>query len=301
MQSVVSVNPFRCRMWALHDRLESEINEETCRTEIESFSRHGQLVPALGRALQGESDFDVELVYGARRLFVARHINRPLQVELRNLSDREAIILMDIENRQRKDVSPYERGLSYARWMRAGYFRSQDDIARALKVSSSQVSRLLKLARLPAVVVDAFGCSGDICEGWGVDLVTALDDPHRRQSVVHKARTISRSSPRPPARDVYRQMLAASTPGRRPKVSPHDEVIKDDNGMPLFRIRHQSSSIAVLLPLEKVSSRTLENIRTLVAGILQHGNVQVTVFADSKHMPDGRDAAHGRRHITYGM
>jgi ParB family transcriptional regulator, chromosome partitioning protein len=179
-KEIVFINPFRCRLWDLHDRIETHITEESCRAEIESISRHGQIVPALGRPLRGTPDYDVELICGARRLFVARHIKRDLAVELREISDREALILMDTENRQRTDISPYERGMSYARWLRSGHFQSQDDVARALKISAAQVSRLLKVARLPAVVVDAFADPTEIHESWGLDLMAALEDPERR-------------------------------------------------------------------------------------------------------------------------
>src|SRR5579862_9529454 len=123
--TIVLISPFRCRMWALHDRLESDITEESCKAEIGSFQRHGQLVPVLGRRLRNDAHHDVELIYGARRLFVARHLNMRLRVELRSLDDRAAIVAMDIENRQRTDISPYERGLSYARWLSQRHFPSQ--------------------------------------------------------------------------------------------------------------------------------------------------------------------------------
>src|ERR1051325_11559924 len=42
---IVRVNPFRCRMWPLLDRLGDYITEQSCRAEIESFARYGQLVP----------------------------------------------------------------------------------------------------------------------------------------------------------------------------------------------------------------------------------------------------------------
>jgi ParB family chromosome partitioning protein len=271
MTSIVCVSPFRCRMWALHDRLETHVTEETCREEIESIRRHGQLVPALGRALRGDPEHDVELIYGARRLFVARHLNRPLKVEIREISDRDAIIAMDIENRQRVDISAYERGMSYARWLRGGHFSSQEEIARALKVSPSQVSRLLKLAKLPTVVVAAFESAVDICEAWGLDLVDALDetDAERRHAITRKARVLGSVEPRPPAREVYRQLLSASQQGRRIKTAVHDEVVKDGNGRPLFRIRHQSNSLAVIVPLHTVSTRVLEELRKSISTILQ--------------------------------
>src|SRR5579871_4858114 len=130
-KKITSADPFRCRMWSLHDRLDEYVTEDACQAEIESFAKHGQLIPALGRPIRSDPDFDVEVICGARRLFVARHLNRPFLVEIRELSDRDALIAIDIENRHRRDVSPYERGLSYARWLRSGQFQSQEELAKA--------------------------------------------------------------------------------------------------------------------------------------------------------------------------
>ena len=270
MQPFTYVNPFRCQMWPLHDRIESYITEETCRAEIESFAKHGQLVPALGRPLRDDPDFDVELIYGARRLFVARHLNKPLAVEVREMSDREALIAMDIENRQRVDISPYERGISYASWLRSSHFRSQDDIARALKISSAKVSRLLKLARLPSVVVDAFRNPAEICETWGLDLMEALDEPQRRPAVLRKARELRAVKPRRCGREVYRLLM--SSPGLREKLKRRErtEVVKDLHGNPLFRLRQHTSAIAIVVPTSRMSARALEQIRVSVSRILQN-------------------------------
>jgi ParB/RepB/Spo0J family partition protein len=270
MKSVLAVNPFSCRMWDMHDRLESEVTEESCRAEIESFAKHGQLIPTLGRPLHRDPQHDVELIYGARRLFVARHLNVPLLVELRDMSDRDAIVAMDIENRQRTDISAYERGQSYARWLRAGHFRSQDDVARALRISASQVSRLLKLSQLPPVVLAAFGNSADICEGWGLDIIQALDDPTRRAGTIRAARAIIDMRQRPLACDVYRELISTAGRGRRIKPQAHDEVVKDDQGAPLFRIRQQRNSVAIVIPIHTVSTDLLDSIRAGVAKLLQN-------------------------------
>lgn len=269
MSSIVTVNPFRCRVWDLHVRLEGEINEHTCRAEIESFARNGQLMPALGRPVRDNPDWDIELIYGARRLFVARHINAPLQVELREMTDREAIVAMEIENHHRKEVSAYERGMSYARWLRSGHFESQEELARTLKVSAPQVSRLLKLARLPSVIVDAFGSAVVIREGWGLALLSALENEDSRPSILRTARAIRAVSPRPPAHDVYRRLLSSAAGGRKARCRGRDQVVAAHNGSPLFRIRQQSNSIALILPVERVSASHLKNIQMAVAAILQ--------------------------------
>lgn len=269
MPNIVSVNPFRCRMWDVHDRLEHLIVEDTCRVEINSFSKHGQLVAALGRPIGGDPDHDIEIICGARRLFVARHLNVPLLIELRDMTDREAVVAMDIENRQRQEVSPYERGLNFARCLRAGYFESQDDLARALKISQSQVSRLLSLARLPSVVVSAFPNPLEIRERWGPVLTTALDDARKREATIARARTLASVSPRPAAMEVYQKLVTASVAGRRIQIRPQDEVVTDVDGTPLFRIRAQKKEIALLLPRDQTSQNTLSAVRDAVREVLR--------------------------------
>jgi ParB family chromosome partitioning protein len=259
----------------LHDRLEEHITEESCRAEIQSIIRHGQLVPVLGRRLKSEPMHEVELIYGARRLFVARHLNLPLKVELRDMSDREAIVAMDIENRQRRDVSPYERGLSYVRWLREGHFQSQDDIAAALRVSASQVSRLLKIARLPPIVVSAFEDITQLCEGWGLEIAAALVDPAKRAQTLRAAREIAQVTPRPPAREVCRRLIAAPVVGRKPVAKRIPEVIYDEKGRPLFRVRHERRDIALLLPVDRVSALTLKEVCGILQTVLQRAPAPV--------------------------
>lgn len=288
---LIYVNPFRCRVWALHDRLEEHVTEETCRKEIESFLASGQRVPALGRAVKGDPEYDVELIYGARRLFVARHVNKPLLVEVRDISDREAIVVMDIENRQRADISPYERGLSYNRWLRAGYFASQEDIARELNISASQVSRLLKLARLPAVVVEAFRSPVEIREEWGLELVDALSDERTRRATIQRARAIATRSLRLTSSEVFRELLAASATGRKMRRKAHDEVILDERGLPLFRVRQQRSNVAILLPVKRVSASTMKVINRAISEVLasdyqKHLRPKETEVGLSESYPD---------------
>lgn len=269
MSSIVAVNPFRCRVWRLHDRLEGEITEASCKAEIESFSDHGQLIPVLARPVRGDPDYDFELIYGARRLFVARHLNHSLLVDVRELSDKEAIVAMDMENRLRKDISPYERGQSYARWLRTGQFESQEELARALSISASQVSRLLRLARLPAVIIDAFRSPTDIRENWGLDLMESLEDPNRRDATIRAARSLARYTPRLSGREVFRRLCSNSAPNPRTKAGAHDKVIIGEDGVPLFRIRYQNRSIALIVPTGRVSRETLERIEADIASILQ--------------------------------
>lgn len=272
MKTTILVDPFRCRLWSLHDRLEEHIDEDNCAREIESFQQHGQRVSVLGRPVCDDPDYDVEVICGGRRLFIARLLGMQLLVEMRDLTDKEAIISMHIENCLRKEVSPYERGLAYQRWLRSGSFKSQDEMAAALGVSASRVCRLLKLAKLPSVILAAFGTAVDIREGWGDKLTEVIEDPVRKEPVIRAARSIAASGAALSPREVYRQLLAAAAPtapgGRKASAIPHDKVVEGVGGEPLFRIRQQQDAIALLLPVDRMSARTLDAIQRAVARIL---------------------------------
>jgi len=129
------INPFKCRMWDMHDRLGESVDVKSCALLIESLQKHGQKLPVLGRIAAGGGECEYELIYGARRLFASQHLGIDLLVDVRDFDNRAALIEMDIENRVRADISPYERGRSYRRWLSAGYFRNQAEMAKALAVS----------------------------------------------------------------------------------------------------------------------------------------------------------------------
>jgi ParB family transcriptional regulator, chromosome partitioning protein len=270
MPKIISISPFRCRVSRQHPRLDEHITEESCEAELKSFEAHGQLVPALGRRLREKGDHDVEILCGARRLFVATYFNLPLLVELRQMSDRDALVAMDLDNRQRADVSPYERGLSYARWLAEGCFASQGDLAAALQISPSQVSRLLRLATLPTEVVTAFGGPAGVCEAWGVALAVVLDDASTRRAVVQRSQEIAAEASRRPAREIQNELYALAET-RKERGAVDRRVIKTADGTPLFEIKRQSDSILVFLPLPNLSAKALKAIEESLSRILQAG------------------------------
>jgi ParB family chromosome partitioning protein len=264
--SLISISPLRCRVWNLHPRLEEHLTEESCRDEIESFEKHGQQIAVLGRRLHSNPDYDVELIYGARRLFVARHLNVPLLVELRDVSDRDGIVAMEIENRQRADMTPYERGVACDRWLRDRYFQSQSDLASALQISPAQLSRLLKLARLPQPVLAAFRTPTEICEAWGDRLAALFTDSRTRNRLLDAAREIAAAQPRPEAAEVFRQLCAACKAPRNARTS--ERIVRDEGGDELFRVKQQRGVVVFSILRGLLSRELLHEIeRTLTCVI----------------------------------
>jgi len=271
MQRIVSVNPFRCRVWSEHERMAEQITEGTCGEEIRSFQRHGQQIAALGRPWRTDPEHDIEVICGARRLFVARHLNRELLIEIREMSDRDAVVALDLENRQRKDLSPYERGVSYQNWLRKGYFSSQEEIGRLLGISTAQVSRLVTLASLPSVIVEAFNGGFEMRETWGVALHKAWHDRRRQPELAQVARNLVAEQPRRPPAAIYERLLTSSGKSGRPRRAAGDEVIRNRVGNALYRIRYRGRSIFLVLPKNEVSESKLSEVKAAVTAVLQNG------------------------------
>jgi ParB family chromosome partitioning protein len=192
-----------------------------------------------------------------------------LKVEIRELTDQQALLAMDAENRLRSDLSPYERAVAYAGWLRGGQFNSQQELAKALGISPSQVSRLLQLARLPAVVVNAFSSPLEIREGWGGELMDKMEGG-KRDAVIRVARAIARSSRRPNAAAAYRQLMAAGAESNRRKLRERVEVVKDSDGHPLFRVKYHRSSISLVLPVDKMPESVIQDLCSILSARLQH-------------------------------
>lgn len=260
MAQLVRISPFKCRMWALHDRLADECDSAATRQLLESIRQHGQKQPVLGRRLTPNSDgAEIELIYGARRLAAARELGVELLIELRDIDDHSALIEMDIENRLREDISPYERGLSYRSWLTQGLFATQSDLAREIGVSEAQISRLLRFAELPATVVSAFDSHRDIKEDWAGNLARFCKLPEHRDGIHRRARKLAAMACKPSPDDVYNHLISDGHQVlARTRVK--DEVVKSRAGHPLFRIGVRARAIHLILPRVLVKGDTLRRI-----------------------------------------
>jgi ParB-like chromosome segregation protein Spo0J len=198
---------------------------------------------------------------------------------------------MDIENRVRTDISPYERGMSYRSWLSAGHFSSQADLAAALGVSEAQVSRLLRYAELPAAVVGAFDSPAAIKEQWAVALAKRCQDPKTRQLTVRRARESVHSQTHSTPQAVYAALVREGSPSPA-GVRSRDQIVQDVAGKPLVRIGFRARTVHIILPKEKVTPRILKKIsdqlRTLLAVDFDCDEALEALPADARWSEDGR-------------
>ena len=120
--------------------------DETKLDELKaSIKEKGVLQPILVR----EHGNDYEVVAGERRLRAAKAIGlKEVPVIIKNVTDREALVLALVENIQREELNAIEEALGFKRLMEEFQF-TQESVAQAVGKDRSTITNLLRLLRLP--------------------------------------------------------------------------------------------------------------------------------------------------------
>jgi ParB family transcriptional regulator, chromosome partitioning protein len=196
-KTLLWVDPARCRMWDRHNRRYDLLSEANCADLIEGIkAQGGQEFPAIVRRLAG-AGHDFEVICGARRHWAISWLRAHAYpqfrflVEVRDLTDEEAFRLSDIENRDRLDISDWERACDYAEAIRLYYGGRQKAMADRLEVSEPWLSRYLDLARLPAEIVAAYRDVTEIRESHARALKPLLADFACAERIAARAREIA--------------------------------------------------------------------------------------------------------------
>lgn len=236
-KTLLWVEPERCRMWERHNRRYDLLTEARCADLIDGFKAQGQQeFPAVVRRVQDDPAHDYEVICGARRHWTVAWLRRNnyrnfrFLIEVRTLSDEEAFRLGDIENRDRVDISDYERAMDYTDAVARYYQGRQKDMAARLEVSETWLSRYLALAKLPRGIIDAYADITEIKERHARDLKPLLSVPDKKKAILEEAKAIARQQQaaahgqggRIDGPAVVARLKAAGTPKR---VAPRQEAI----------------------------------------------------------------------------
>ena len=194
---------------------ESFLNEDfkNLRDDIENSG--GNVQPIKVRPVYGQSG-KYEIIFGHRRHQACLDLGYPVLAMIAEADDQKMFIEMDKENRQRKDLTPFEQGIMYARALDAGLFPSARKMADAAGIDLTNLGRTIALARLPEFVLKAFESPLDLQHRWSADLTSAVSE--RRDEVILIAQAIQSENPRPNAKNVFERLT------RLPATSDFESV-----------------------------------------------------------------------------
>lgn len=172
--------------------------------------------PIQGLLNGSTSKFEYEVVFGHRRHRACLELGLPVNAMIESLTDLQLFEQMERENRNRKNLSPWEQGNMYRQALDDGLFPSQRKLSEALGVDVSMVSKSIALARLPVRVVEAFPSPLDIQYRWAQPLADAVQkDP---DGTIAKAAVLKATTPRPNASSVFASLTQEPLNGSTPRA-----------------------------------------------------------------------------------
>jgi ParB family chromosome partitioning protein len=128
-------------------------------------------------------------------------------IDTTSISDQELFSVMDRENRERADLSPYEQGSMYRRALDQGLYVSNRRLAEALGVSHTWVANVLMVADLPPVVLECFSSPLVVQHRHAKVLHAALEQD--RKGVLRRAEKLRQQVRKPSPAAVIDALLAA--------------------------------------------------------------------------------------------
>ena len=145
------------------DQPRKNFSDEAITALADSIREHGMLQPILVRPI-GTGGY--QIVAGERRWRAARMLGLDeVPVNIRELSDAEAMQIAIIENLQRENLNPIEEASGYNELIEK-YGMTQDKVAKMVGRSRSAVANAVRLLSLPDRVIKMLE-NGDISAGHG--------------------------------------------------------------------------------------------------------------------------------------
>lgn len=127
----------------------------------DSIREHGMIQPVVVRPASGDG---FEIVAGERRWRAARKADlRVIPCIIREISDRENMLLALIENMQREDLNPIEEASAF-REMMGRYELTQAEVSKSVGKSRPYITNVLRLLKLPERV-QQFVIDGTLSSG----------------------------------------------------------------------------------------------------------------------------------------
>ncbi len=165
-ESVIELDPDQMDSSFVLDRMEQD--DARLGELVEAIKERGQDSPILVRP-HPTSENRYQIVFGHRRVKVARLLGRPVRAVVKPLTDREHVVAQGQENSARADLSFIERAIFAAKLAESGF--DNQIIMTALSVNKTVVSKMASVTKqIPVAVIEAVGAARGIGRDRWYDL-----------------------------------------------------------------------------------------------------------------------------------
>lgn len=147
---------------------------EELKASIQKEGGNTQAVLVRPLAERDAEGHEFEAVWGHRRHIACLEAGMPVNVIVRELSDREAVALMTLENKLREGLSQFELAGKYKTWLVEGLFENQQAIADQEGLNQATISRIMAINDLPDELVERMDDPRKITGKWAAKVLAVV-------------------------------------------------------------------------------------------------------------------------------
>jgi len=230
-----------------------------------SLQANGQENPIRVRPLKNGLPYEFEIIAGHRRHAACLALDATCAggfpvlalIDAAAADARDLVLKMYRENEERYDLSAFEKGRMFARWLEAGIYDSQRELAAGIGLGEAAVAKYLAVAALPALVLAAFGDERSIPMNWGPTLSQALKA--NETAVLRAAERLAQRQPPAAADVVFRTLTAAAVGKSSPATgTSREESVRIGGRVPL---KVGSGRNRIVLKLQHVNEAMQKQMR----------------------------------------
>jgi ParB family chromosome partitioning protein len=264
---VLELDPKRIRATAFMNRHERSLLADDAKFKElkDSLEAHGQETPIRVRPVKNALPFEFEIVAGHRRHAACLALDAESDggfpilaiVDVAVAEARDLVLKMYRENEERYDLSAFEKGRMFARWLEAGVYESQRELATAVGLGEPAAAKYLAVAALPREVLAAFGDERLIPMSWGPALSQSLKGDEA--AVLKAAERLAQRKPVVAPELVFRALVAAG--GGKNSMSrgtSREESVRIGGRIPL---KVGSGRNRIVLKLQHINEATQKELR----------------------------------------
>lgn len=270
---IARIDPALCDLCDLNPRARIPFDPATEKPLIDNIRERLQQVPVIVRPGQGAGRYDI--VAGTRRYGAVRYLSLfdrdiRLLAEVRLLSDREAWVLAEAENSDRKDISEYERAKAWEKALDSLFGANQSALAKSLGVDKSVVSRMIALARLPQEIVELVTRPELLRARFAEQMSPALNDTEKRASILAYASNLAEAGQKLAPAELARRLLLS--PAEAEASRPVKIAAGRQDSQAIWQRRPNGSCQLTLKPVpEELSAEERKNLlKALTAKLKEH-------------------------------
>ncbi|SCY53816.1 ParB/RepB/Spo0J family partition protein [Nitrosospira sp. Nsp13] len=256
---LIEANMIVASKWANRSN-DSFVSADFLALRDEIAQADGNVQPIKVRPLAGSADH-FEIIFGYRRHRACLDLGLPVLALVEQVNDKELFKEMDRENRDRLDLSPWEQGRMYQQSLNEGLFASLGELSKEIGIDKGNLSKALRLAELPDVVVDAFPSPLDLQFRWAKLLNDAIQQAPGQ--VLARAKKLSENKiDKRSSKEVLDILL-----GVKPHAIFEQPVVVA--GKPLAKISVNSDRVNVQFSKGALSQEKVKQLHSLLKEFLQ--------------------------------